>query len=424
MARILVRNGMVVDPSQNIENICDILIEDGKIIKVAPNIVDQTDRVIEAKNMLVLPGLVDMHVHLRDPGFTQKEDIYTGSNAALAGGFSSILCMPNTNPVIDCEEVIDYISNLANTAKTRVYMCGAITEKMQGEKLVDFSLYKKKGIIAVSDDGRPVENEELMKAAMISAYENDLPIISHCEDLAIIDGGIINKGLISQKLEVKGMDRASENNITQREIRLAKETNTAIHIAHVSTKEAVESIRQAKKEGVRVTCETAPHYFSFTQDKLLTKDADFRMNPPLREQADVDAIIEGIKDKTIDCIATDHAPHTKKDKEDFLNAPNGVTGLETSLSAGIQFLVKEGHITLSRLIELMAYNPAKILKLNAGSLKVGMQGDIVIVSPKVNWTVLPEKMISKSKNTAFKFQQLQGRVKYTMLDGEIAYVLR
>ncbi|MEG2429948.1 MAG: amidohydrolase family protein, partial [Oscillospiraceae bacterium] len=287
MARVLIRNGMLIDPSQNIEKICDILIQDGIVIKVGENISDQTDRVIEAQKMLVLPGLVDMHVHLRDPGFTQKEDIYTGSNAALCGGVSSILCMPNTNPVIDCEEVIDYINNLANTARTKVYMCGAITQKMQGEKLADFALYKKKGVLAVSDDGRPVKDDELMKKAMISAYENGLPIISHCEDLAIIDGGIINKGEVSEKLGVKGMDRASENNITAREIRLAKETNTAIHIAHVSTKESVDLIRKAKQEGVKVTCETAPHYFCFTQDKLLTKDADYRMNPPLREQDDV-----------------------------------------------------------------------------------------------------------------------------------------
>lgn len=424
MALILVRNGHVVDPSQNIDGICDILIEDGIIKKVEENIKESVDRVIEAKGLTVLPGLIDMHVHLRDPGFTHKEDIFTGCNAAVAGGITSLLCMPNTNPVTDSKEVIEYINEQAKKAKAKVYICGAITKGMLGRELSDFSMYKKMEVKAVSDDGRPVESDDMMEQAEIKAQEYDLPIISHCEDLKIIDGGIINKGEISELLQVRGMDRLSEDSITEREILLAEKTNTRIHIAHVSTRGSVEIIRQAKKRGVKVTAETCPHYCCYTDEKLKSKDADYRMNPPLREQADVDAVIEGIKDGTIDCIVTDHAPHTKKEKQDFLKAPNGVIGMETSLAASIRFLVEPGHITMSKLVELMASNPAKILNLKAGSLKAGVPADITMVDANAVWIVLPERMKSKSHNFVFKFEKLKGRVKYTMLNGEIVYVMR
>ncbi len=424
MAIMLIRNGTVIDPTQNICEICDIIIENGIIVKIGKSLTDHTDTVLEAKGLIVIPGLVDMHVHLRDPGFTQKEDIYSGCNAALTGGVTSLLCMPNTNPVIDNIDTINYINKQSKGAREKVYMCASITKGLKGEELSDFLLYKDAGIKAVSDDGRPVENEQMMADAMESATKNNLVTISHCEDLSIIAGGIMHKGEISEKLMVKGMDRLSEDSITQREIELARKTDTSIHIAHVSTRKSVDLVRQAKKDGVKVTCETCPHYFVYTHEKLLSKDADYRMNPPLREQDDVDAIIEGIKDGTIDCISTDHAPHTKKEKQDFLTAPNGVIGLETSLAAGIQFLVEKGHITMGRLIELMSTNPAKILGINAGNLKVGTPADIALVDSKIQWTVLPERLHSKSKNTAFKFERLTGRVKYTLVNGEIAYVMR
>lgn len=424
MSRLLVRNGMVVDPSQGINKICDVLIEDGVVLKIQPNISDSTDKVIEAKGLVVTPGLIDMHVHLRDPGFTEKEDIYTGCNAAAVGGITSLLCMPNTDPVIDNIETIDYIKNTSEKAKARVFICASITKQMGGEDLSDFAMFQNAGVKAVSDDGRPVESLEMMEKAMVEAEKNSLLTISHCEDLAIIDGGIINKGRVSEKLQVKGMDRLSEDSITEREINLAEKTGTRIHIAHVSTKKSVDLVRQAKKRGVKVTCETCPHYFAYTHDKLLSKDADYRMNPPLREQADVDAIIEGLKDGTIDCIVTDHAPHTKREKQDFLTAPNGVIGVETSLAVGIQFLVKQGHISMSRLVELMSVNPAKILGLGLGSLKVGFPADITIIDSEMQWTVLPERLNSKSRNSAFKFERLMGKVKYTLIDGEIVYVMR
>lgn len=424
MSLVLIRNGHVIDPSQGFDGIYDIMLEDGKIAMIEPNIRERADRVIEATGLTIMPGLVDMHVHLRDPGFIYKEDIYTGSNAAIAGGITSVLCMPNTNPVVDNAETINYINENGNRARANVYICGAITKGLAGEELANFAEYSELGVKAVSDDGRPVKSDEMMARAMVEAKKNNLKIISHCEDLDIIDGGIMHKGSVSEKLEVKGMDRLSEDNMTARELYLANTTNSSIHIAHVSTTAATEMVRDAKKLGLDVTAETCPHYFSYTHEKLSTRDADYRMNPPLREQSDVDAIIEGIKDGTFDCIVTDHAPHSKEEKSDFQTAPNGVVGMETSLAASIKFLVEPGHITMYRLVELMSTNPAKILGIDAGSLRVGSPADITIISEDVEWTVLPERLQSKSKNCAFKFEKLKGRVKYTFVKGEIVFIMR
>lgn len=424
MAVVLIRNGHVIDPSQGLDGIADIVIKEGKIAKIEPNIKDKVDRVIEARGLTVMPGLIDMHVHLRDPGYTYKEDIYTGCNAAITGGITSVLCMPNTKPIIDNADTVNYVHLNSNRAKAKVYVCGAITKGLSGDELCDFSEFKSLDVKAVSDDGRPVESEEMMKKAMIEAKKNEIKLISHCEDLEIVDGGIMHKGSVSEKLGVKGIDRLSEDNITARELCIAMETNTSVHIAHVSTKTSTSLVREAKSRGADVTAETCPHYFAYTHEKLKSRDADYRMNPPLREQEDVYAIIEGIKDGTFDCIVTDHAPHAKNEKKDFLKAPNGVVGMETSLAASIKFLVKPKHITMYKLVELMSTNPAKILGLNAGSLKVGMPADITIFDEKLDWTVLPEKLNSKSKNCAFKFERLKGRVKYTFVDGEIVYVMR
>ena len=421
---MLIRNGYVIDPSQNIDMQADVLIEDGRIVKIAEKITDRVDRVLEARGLTIVPGLIDMHVHLRDPGFTYKEDIHTGCGAAVAGGVTSVLCMPNTKPVTDNEETINYINEQASRARAKVYITGAITKGMAGGEMADFEMYRSLGVKAVSDDGKPVENDGMMEKALVDAEKNGLLVTSHCEDLAIINGGIMNLGKVSAELCVPGMDRRSEDTITEREILLAEKNNVRVHIAHVSTKGSVEIIRQAKKRGVKVTCETCPHYFAYTDERLRTRDADMRMNPPLREKEDVDAIIEGILDGTIDCIVTDHAPHAKKEKQDFMKAPNGTVGLETSLAAGIRFLVEPGIISLNRLIELMSTNPAKILGIEGGSLKPGMPADMALIDTNVKWTVLPERLNSKSKNTVFKFERMQGRVRYTFVDGEIAFVLR
>lgn len=424
MASLLIRNGHIVDPSQHLDQVADILIEDGVIAKIAPRLSVSADRAIEALGKYVIPGLVDMHVHLRDPGQLHKEDIFTGCNSALAGGVTSLLCMPNTKPVLDNRETISYVRRTADRARAKVYICAAATKDLQGKILGDYAMYRELGVLAVSDDGKPVEDEMQMKQVMCQAKEHGLLTVSHCEDLQIVNGGIMHQGSVSKALGVKGIDRLSENNMTARELLLSEESGAPVHIAHVSTAEATDLIREAKRIGLPVTAETCPHYFAFTQDKLKNRDADYRMNPPLREQSDVSAIIEGLKDGTFDCITTDHAPHSKTEKADFFTAPNGVIGMETSLAAGYTYLVLPGHISFSQLVNLMSCRPAQLLGLHAGSLTPGYPADLVIFDDKVKWTVLPERMHSKAQNAVFKFQSLTGRVTYTFVDGELAYVQR
>ena len=417
----LIKNGYVVNPDADFEQVSDILIEDGKIVKVEPNITVSADHIIDADGLAVLPGLVDMHVHLRDPGFIHKEDVLTGCEAAAAGGVTSLLCMPNTKPVIDSKKVVDYIKEKAQYAKARVYITGAITKRLNGEEMCDFAKLKKAGIIAVSDDGRPVKNAAMMIKALKAADELGLLVTSHCEDLDIIDGGIMNGGVVSRHLGVKGMHRSSEDSITAREIILAETNDCSVHIAHVSTKLSVQLIREAKARGVRVTAETCPHYFSLTEEELLKQDADYRMNPPLREEEDKDAILEGVLDGTLDCIVTDHAPHTKAEKKDFFTAPNGVVGMETSLAASYTYLVKTGKMSLSDLVRKMSLNPAKILGIPAGTLNVGENADLTIVDLNEEWVVDPEKLHSRSKNAVYKGRTLTGKVKCTLVGGKTVY---
>ncbi len=415
-------NGHVVDSVNRIDEILDVRIVDGKIAEVGRSLpMDENTLCIDCSGLTVIPGVCDMHIHMRDPGQTEKEDIFTASEAAAAGGVTAVACMPNTTPPVDCPETVKYILDMAKSAKTKVYPIGSITKGLSGAELTDFAELKSAGCVGVSDDGKPVKNAMMMKAAIKNAALERLTIISHCEDPDIIDGGIMNMGAVSDVLGIKGMARSSENYITAREIFLAEEQGLPIHIAHVSTKEAVDIIRHMKKSGAKVTCETAPHYFTLTEDKLFSKDADYRMNPPLREQADVDAIIEGICDGTIDCIVTDHAPHTKEQKADFYTAPNGVVGLETSLAVTVTALLSTGKISHVRLVELMCVNPRRILGISGGDLSVGSVADITIFSENEQWTVQPEKLRSKSKNTCFKGMTLSVKVKYTLLNGKIVY---
>ncbi len=415
-------NGHVVDSVNRIDEILDVRIVDGKIAEVGRSLpMDENTLCIDCSGLTVIPGVCDMHIHMRDPGQTEKEDIFTASESAAAGGVTAVACMPNTTPPVDCHETVKYILDKAKSAKAKVYPIGSITKGLSGAELTDFAELKLAGCVGVSDDGKPVKNAMMMKTAIKNAALERLTIISHCEDLDIIDGGIMNMGAVSDVLGIKGMARSSENYITAREIFLAEEQGLPIHIAHVSTKEAVDIIRHMKKSGAKVTCETAPHYFTLTEDKLFTKDADYRMNPPLREQADVDAIIEGICDGTVDCIVTDHAPHTKEQKADFYTAPNGVVGLETSLAVTVTALLNTGKISHVRLVELMCVNPRRILGISGGDLSVGSDADITIFSENEQWTVQPEKLQSKSKNTCFKGMTLNGKVKYTLLNGKIVY---
>lgn len=419
MSSILIRNIRAVDTET--DKITDVLIENGVIAKLGTALAANAEQEIDGTGLVLMPSIFDMHVHLRDPGFTHKEDVLTGCSAALAGGVTGVLAMPNTKPPCDNPDTIRYIKDKAKDTGVDVYPVGCITGGMSGNGLCDYEALKAAGCICISDDGRPVENAEMMRKALELSNENGLLVASHCEDLAIINGGIMNKGETSEKLGVKGMDRASEDYITAREMILASSVNARIHICHVSTEGSAAMIRFAKSRGVKVTCETAPHYFMLT-DKLLEKrDADYRMNPPLRTPEDVRAIIEAVKDGTIDCIITDHAPHAAEEKAVFEKAPNGVVGLETSLAATLTALYHTGEISLNKVVELMCVNPRKILGLDIPCIKEGSTADLLIADINKKWTVEPEKLHSKSHNSVFKGMKLTGKPLVTISKGEIRY---
>lgn len=422
MSEILIKNVRAVH--ENIDRICDILIGNGKIKRIGSNLSDNADKVIDGSGLAALPGLFDMHVHFRDPGQTHKEDINTGCAAALAGGVTGVACMPNTQPPADNIETVNYIRNKAKNTGVDIYPVCCITKGMKGDQLADFDEYVKEGVKLISDDGRPVANAELMRKALEMSTANGLLAVSHCEDLDIINGGIINKGKISEKLVVKGMDRASEDSITAREIALADSCGARIHICHVSTKGSIEIIRDAKKRGIKVTCETCPHYFTYTEDKLLSRDADYRMNPPLRTEEDRAAVLAGVLDGTVDCIVTDHAPHAAEEKADFEKAPNGVVGLETSLAVTLTQLYHTGKLSLNRIVQLMSAEPRRLLGIDIPKFETGSKADIVLVDLDREWTVIPKKLHSKSHNTVFKGEKLKGRAIMTISGGIIRYELK
>lgn len=421
MNHLLIKGARVVDPSQNMDQVCNVLVRDGIIAAVGSVDGDESCTVFDASGLVLAPGLVDMHVHLRDPGFTHKEDILSGCASAAAGGFTSIAAMPNTNPVCDNPDVIKYILGRAQDAKARVYPVAAITKGLKSQERTDLELLRQAGAIAISDDGLPVSDNKLMLEAMRAAQTLGMCVISHSEDLNITNKGIIHKGEVSEALGVAGVDRASEDCSTAGVIALAAASDTRIHIAHVSTEGAVALIRDAKRRGVKVTAESGPHYIALTHEKLRGRCADYRMAPPLREERDRRAVIEGIKDGTIDCIITDHAPHADYEKADFEKAPNGVIGLETSLAVCLTYLVHTGEITLNKLIEMMTVTPARILGIRAGTLQVGVPADIVLFDPNEQWVVDKHQMYSKSTNTCFDCEKVTGRVKYTMLNGKFTY---
>lgn len=415
----VIKNATVVSPADGCSGRMDIKIENGKIAAVGENLSGNTE--INAEGLYAIPGLVDMHVHLRDPGQTAKEDIFTGCCAAAAGGVTSLLAMPNTNPTIDCGEVVRYVREKAKDAKARVYVAASITKGLQSKEPTDLAELKEAGAVGLSDDGRPVVNTAFLRSAMKRAPQYGMTVVAHCEDLFLAEGGKINEGEISAQLGVKGIPAAAEDCGTAREIALAAAEDVPIHICHVSTATSVALIRDAKRRGVKVTAETAPHYFSLTEKELLRRDADYRMNPPLRTEKDVQAIIEGLRDGTLDAIATDHAPHTPAEKADFEKAPNGSVGMESSLAVGITYLVKTGILTFDELVEKMSVNPARILGIDAGTLRVGANADIALVDLNEEWTVDPDKLHGKSKNTPFKGMTLTGKVKKTILGGKIVF---
>ena len=416
---LLIKNAHVVSPADGINDVLDILIEGGKIARIGKDL--HADEEINAEGLYAAPGSTDMHVHLSDPGQTQKEDIITGCRAAAAGGVTSLLAMPNTAPDVDNPETVRYILDKAKNADAKVYVAASVTKGLKSIEPTDLEALKNAGAAALSDDGRPVENTKFLSDAMKKAPKLGMTVVAHCEDLFLADGGKINKGEVSGALGVKGIPASAEDCGTAREIALAAAENVPIHICHVSTKTSVALVRDAKRRGVKVTAETAPHYFSLTEKELLKRDADYRMNPPLRTAEDVKAIIEGLQDGTLDCIATDHAPHTPEEKADFEKAPNGSIGMETSLAVGITYLVKTGLLTFDELVRKMAVNPARILGIEAGSLSAGSSADIALVDINEQWTVDVDSLHGKSKNTPFKGMTLTGRVKKTLLNGKVVF---
>ena len=421
MNRLLIRGARLLDPSNATDEIGDILVTDGVFAAVGGEIPCTDAEAIDAQGLVAAPGLVDMHVHLRDPGFTEKEDILTGCYAAAAGGVTSLLCMPNTEPTVDTPETVRYILDKAQSADARVYVAAAITKGLKSEELNDLASLKSAGAVAMSDDGRPVVNTLLMARALRLAAELDMRVVSHCEDLFLSQGGKLNEGAVSERLGVKGVPAAAEDCGTAREISLAAAYGVPVHICHVSTKTSVALVRDAKRRGVRVTAETAPHYFALTENALLSRDADYRMSPPLRTEEDRLAVIEGLRDGTIDAIATDHAPHTPAEKSDFLSAPNGSIGMETSLAAGITYLVNGGLLTLTELLRLMSAAPAALLGIPAGSLAAGAPADLVLFDLGERWMVDPDRLHGKSRNAVFKGRELTGKVKKTICRGKIVF---
>jgi len=421
MMKILIKNGHLIDVKAGLKGIYDILIEEGKIKEISEKIDETNVDLIDAKGKYVFPGFVDAHCHLRDPGYEYKEDIESGTKSAAAGGFTSIACMPNTNPVADNQSVISYIRNKAKRdGVVNVYPIGAITKGLNGEELAEIGELKFAGAVAVSDDGKPVKSSSLMKKALLYASMFDITVISHCEDLDLVDEGVMNEGYQSTILGLKGVPSAAEEIMVAREIILSEYTNVPVHIAHVSTELSVDLIRYAKRRGVKVTAETCPHYFSLTEDACEGFNTLAKVNPPLRTKKDIEAVIQGLADGTIDIIATDHAPHHVDEKNvEFNIAANGFVGFETAFSLANTYLIKPGHLTYEQLIEKMCVNPSKILGLNKGTIEVGMPADITIVDPDEEYTVNVNEFKSKSKNSPFDGFKLTGSVYYTIVDGKI-----
>jgi dihydroorotase len=417
--KILIKNGHVMDPANAVDEKQDILVAEGKIAKLgrAGSLAANGAEVIDASGKLVVPGLIDMHVHLREPGFEYKETIETGTAAAKAGGFTSVCCMPNTNPVNDGRAVTEFILSRARGASSHVFPIGAITKGSKGEELAEMGELHSAGCPALSDDGKPVMNAAIMRRAMEYSKIFDLLVISHCEDSSLSEKGVMHEGFVSTELGLRGIPRAAEEVMTGRDIALAELTGCRLHIAHVSTAGSVEMIRAAKARGVLVTAETCPHYFSLTDEAVRGYNTMAKMNPPLRTEKDVAAVKQGLRDGTIDVIATDHAPHALDEKSgEFDYAPFGIVGLETAL--GLTFkLIDEGVLSLHEAVRKLSLNPASVLKLGKGTLSIGADADITIIDPNAEWVVDASAFKSKSKNTPFNGWKLKGKAVQTIVKG-------
>ena len=405
--KILIKNGHVIDPDTKLDQVADVLLEDDKIQEVKENIKDKADRVIDARGCYIMPGLIDMHVHLRDPGLTHKEDVFTGSKAAARGGVTTLVAMPNTKPVIDNPERLSYVKNKAMQCNlVNVLQAGAITQGMKGEELSDIEGMVRAGAPAISEDGKSVMNAQIYK-----------------EDIHMVNGGCMNEDTNSEKFGLPGICNAVEDTIVARDILIAKDTGCHLHLCHCSTKDSEVMLRLAKEEGISVTGEVCPHHFTLTSDDIVEGDTNYKMNPPLRTKEDRQALLEGLKNDVFDVISTDHAPHTMVEKGvSMKSAPFGIVGLETSVSLTITELVDKGWITPMQMAEKMSYNPAKILHLaNKGSLKPGKDADVVVIDPKESYVIDVKDFVSKGKNTPFQGKKVNGKVKVTICGGRVVY---
>ena len=421
-----IKNGHVVDPAQNLDKIADVLVEDGTIVSIGE--IKDTDistdtEVIDASGLYVVPGFIDLHVHFRDPGLTYKETLTTGARAAAKGGYTAVCPMPNTKPVIDTpEKVAELLLRAKTEADVRILPVGAVTLNQDGEVLADIEGMAKAGAVAISEDGKSVMNTLVYRQGMKEAARVGIPVFAHCEDKLLVDGGVMNAGKKAEELGMPGITNAVEDVITARDIFMAKETGAQLHLCHCSTSDSVELVELAKKQGLPVTAEVCPHHFTLCDEDIPGDDANYKMNPPLRAKADVEALKEGMKNDIMTVISTDHAPHSKEEKEKSIRqAPFGIVGLETAFALGVTELVKKGVLTFPQLVEKMSTNPGKVLGGELGSLKPGKKADITLVDMDVPYVIDKETFVSMGKNTPFHGKEVYGQVHMTMVDGKIVY---
>ena len=423
--KILIKGGRILNPSDNTDMTGDLYIEDGMIKEIGEEIelADIPEKTIDAKGCYVMPGLIDLHVHLRDPGLTYKEDVVTGARAAAKGGFTTILAMPNTKPVIDSPDRVEYVHNKAkDLAPVHVLQIGAVTKQQKGEELADIEGMIQAGIPAISEDGKSVMNVKLYKEAMEIAAKHNIPVFAHCEDQNMVSGGCMNADEKAKELGLPGITNGVEDVIAARDIVLAKETGVRLHLCHCSTKDSVRMIQLAKEENLPVTGEVCPHHFTLTSEDIPEDDANYKMNPPLRTKEDKDALILGLKEDIIDVISTDHAPHSREEKNQSMKtAPFGIVGLETSVALTMTELVHTGILTPMQMAAKMSYNPAQVIHSDRGRLEVGSPADVTIIDPDAEYTIDSMEFLSKGKNTPFNGRKVKGQVVATICDGNIVY---
>lgn len=422
---LAIRNGLLIDPAQHLEGKYDLLLKSGRVAEIAPagKLRGKGDETLDARGLVVCPGLIDIHVHLREPGQSHKETIASGTLAAAAGGFTSVCCMPNTSPVNDNAEITRWMQDPARGAHVNVFPIGAATIGSKGEQLTDFTSLKRAGAVAVTDDGKPILGEAIMRQTLLGAGKLGIPVIQHAEDTRMTAGAAMHAGVTAFRLGLRGWVPEAESSLVERDIRLAAETRAHYHVAHLSTAAALKAVRRAKRDHLRVTCEVTPHHFTLLDEDVGDYNTNFKMNPPLRSAADREALIAGLVDGSIDCVATDHAPHACNEKnQEFDHAPFGITGLETALGLCISVLHSKNKVPLSRIVELLSTNPARVMGLEGrGTLAVGSHADVTVFDPAKKWKYHAAESRSKSKNSPFDGWQLQGKVMATVVSGEIKF---